>query len=97
MNVLCGTGLLSASAQLLEQAGIQPANAYTLSIAQYALGGAAAATSCVLMERIAYRTLCISGLCATVCILFTIGVLAVPSFSTSISGWVTGVMLLLFA
>jgi SP family general alpha glucoside:H+ symporter-like MFS transporter len=96
IQTLCGSGLMGASTQFYEQAGLLPVYAFDMSMAQYSLGAIGTVTSWWLMSKYGRRTLYIWGLVVLMALLIIVGFLAIPGQGNTGSAWATGTMLLLF-
>lgn len=69
-------------------------NAFSLSMAQYALGMVGTAGSWFLMSRVGRRKIHFSGLCAQFALLVVVGSLSFATTNASV--WVIGAMLIVF-
>ncbi len=69
-------------------------NAFSLSMAQYALGMVGTAGSWFLMSRIGRRTIHFSGLCSQLLLLIIVGSLSFSSDNASV--WAIGALLIVF-
>lgn len=96
IQVLCGGGLMSYSAYFFERAGLDTANAFDLTMAQYGLGAIGVSIAWTLMPWFGRRTLYLAGNIVLCVILFIVGFISIPTQSSSTS-WATGAMLLVFA
>lgn len=96
IQTLCGSGLMGASTQFYEQAGLAPIYAFDMSMAQYSLGAIGTVTSWWLMSKYGRRTLYLFGLVILMLLLIIVGFLAIPGQGNTGSAWATGTMLLLF-
>ena len=98
---LCGSGLMGASSYFYIAAGLDPSNAYTMALSQYALGAIGVVISWFAMARIGRRTLYVYGL-AILCLIMAVvgGISMVPGARSETplasTSWATGSMLLIF-
>ncbi|KAL7420667.1 hypothetical protein Q5752_004618 [Cryptotrichosporon argae] len=91
---LCGSAFMGYSTFFLEQAGMAASNAFTMSIAQYAIGACGTVTSWLLMRHVGRRKLYVGGLCAMLTLLVVIGCMGFISQSNTGAQWAIGGMLL---
>lgn len=96
MQVFCGGGLMSYSTYFFEQAGLNTANAFDLTMAQYGLGAIGVFVAWTLMPWFGRRTLYLAGSMVLCLILLIVGFISIPTQSASTS-WATGAMLLVYA
>ncbi|KAK6511083.1 hypothetical protein TWF481_000005 [Arthrobotrys musiformis] len=92
---LCGGGIMGYSTYFYEQAGLDPKNAFNMSIAQYGLGIVGTVSSWVFMGYFGRRTLYIAGLITLDICLFIVGFIALGP-SKPVTQWATGSMLLVY-
>jgi len=96
IQTLCGSGLMGASTQFYEQAGLSTTYAFDLNMAQYCIGAIGTVASWYAMTKFGRRTLYIGGLCAIFVVLLIVGFLAIPGPENHGAAWATGSMLLIF-
>lgn len=95
-QILCGCGLVGASTQFFEQAGLNETSAFDLSMGMYALGAVGTIASWFVMTRLGRRTLYLGGLLSMFAVLLIVGFLAIPRPSNTGAVWASGAMLLIF-
>ncbi|KAE8844252.1 hypothetical protein PTNB85_02517 [Pyrenophora teres f. teres] len=84
IQTLCGSTFMGFSTYFYEQAGIPPSHAFTLSLAQFALGLIGVIISWALMSHFGRRTLYLSGQTLTCLFVLLIGILAcIPQPNTN--------------
>ncbi|KAK0649905.1 general substrate transporter [Cercophora newfieldiana] len=94
VQTLGGQNIMGYFTYFLTQAGMDPANSFSLSMGNSALGIVGTAASWFLMSRVGRRKIHFFGLCCQLVILFIVGCL---SFSTTrASVWAIGGLLILF-
>jgi len=93
---LCGSTFMGYSTYFYRQAGLDVSNAFTLSLAQYALGVVGVVVSWFLMPHNGRRRLYITGQSMLFCLLVIIGLCGIASVDNSAAQWAIGSMLLLF-
>lgn len=94
IQTLGGQNLMGYFSYFLTQAGMDPSNSFSLSMAQYALGMIGTAGSWVLMTKIGRRTIHFGGLVTQFLLLVIVGCL---SFSDSVNSvWAIGAILIVF-
>ncbi|GAA5901835.1 hypothetical protein JCM6882_008685 [Rhodosporidiobolus microsporus] len=93
---LCGSAFMGYSTFFLEQAGLATSNAFTMSVAQYALGALGTISSWFLMKRFGRRSLYFYGLCTLTVLLMIIGILGCLPESNTGASWGVGGMLLAY-
>jgi len=93
IQTLCGSGIMGASTQFYEQAGLAEVYAFDMNMAQYSIGAIGTVSSWFLMKWFGRRTLYLWGLYGMLAILLIVGFLAIPKHNTGAS-WATGTMLL---
>jgi SP family general alpha glucoside:H+ symporter-like MFS transporter len=84
------------STYFYEQAGLATANAFTMSMAQFALGAIGTISSWFLMRLYGRRTLYLAGEILMSIILLIIGFLGIISHSNLNAQWAVGSMLLIY-
>lgn len=97
IQTLCGSTLMGYSTYFYEQSGLAEANAFTLSMAQFALGAIGTIFSWFLMTWFGRRTLYLSGQIIMAILLFIIGCLGIISHRNAAAQWVIGSMLLVYS
>ncbi|GAA5821067.1 hypothetical protein JCM11251_001946 [Rhodosporidiobolus azoricus] len=93
---LCGSALMGYSTFFLEQAGLAKSNAFTMSIAQYALGALGTISSWYLMKKFGRRSLYFYGLTTLCGLLMIVGILGCLPQSNTGASWGVGAMLLVY-
>jgi MFS transporter, SP family, general alpha glucoside:H+ symporter len=96
VQTLCGSTFMGYSTYFYEQAGLATANAFTMSMAQFALGAIGTISSWVLMGWFGRRTLYLTGQLAMTALLLVIGFLGITSRDNTGAQWAIGSMLLLY-
>lgn len=96
IQTLCGSTFMGYSTYFYEQAGLATANAFTMSMAQFALGAVGTIFSWFLMTWFGRRTLYLSGQAAMCALLLVIGCLGIISRDNTAAQWVVGSMLLIY-
>jgi SP family general alpha glucoside:H+ symporter-like MFS transporter len=94
VQTLGGQNIMGYFSYFLTQAGMNPSDSFSLSMAQYALGMVGTAGSWFLMARVGRRTIHFSGLCAQFLLLIIVGSLAFAGTNESV--WAIGALLILF-
>ncbi|KAK7225123.1 hypothetical protein V2G26_013126 [Clonostachys chloroleuca] len=94
-HALCGQKLMSYSIYFYTKTGLDPSNAFSLSLGQFAIGFAASLLSWVLLARMGRRTIILASLSAQAVLLLTIGCLGIPDASDATS-WSIGTLMLVF-
>lgn len=93
---LCGSTFMGYSTYFYRQAGLDVSHAFTMSIAQYALGVIGVIVSWFLMPHVGRRKLYVTGQAIMFCLLVIIGLCGVAPDHNSAAQWAIGSMLLLF-
>ena len=96
IQTLCGSTFMGYSTFFYEQAGLSTANAFTMSMAQFALGAIGTMSSWLLMSWFGRRTLYIGGQLIMTVLLLIIGGLGLISSHNTTAQWVIGSMLLVY-
>jgi len=96
IQTLCGSTFMGYSTYFYEQAGLATDNAFTLSMAQFALGAIGTIFSWFLMIWFGRRTLYLVGQIVMCIFLVVIGGLGVISHTNTAAQWVIGSMLLIY-
>lgn len=94
-QAFCGSSFMGFSTYFFEQAGLDISNAFSLSLAQYAIGFCGVFVAWYLMTKFGRRTLYLSGEAIMCAILLIIGFLGIAEQNTSVQ-WCIGGGLLLF-
>ncbi|KAL6355286.1 hypothetical protein LRP88_10872 [Fusarium phalaenopsidis] len=94
VQTLGGQNLMGYFSYFLKQAGMDPSNSFSLSMAQYALGMVGTFGSWFLMAKVGRRTIHFSGLCCQLIILVIVGSLSFSKGNGSV--WAIGAMLIVF-
>ncbi|GAB7355748.1 hypothetical protein MBLNU459_g6437t1 [Dothideomycetes sp. NU459] len=95
-QTVCGSTLMGYSTYFYEQAGLNTSNAFSLSLAQYALGAIGTISSWFLMTKFGRRSLYLYGLLALTVLLLIIGFAAIAPHTNSGAQWAIGSMLLVY-
>lgn len=95
IQALCGSTLMGYSTYFYEQAGLSVEHAFTMSMAQFALGAVGTLSSWLLMGWFGRRTLYLVGQLVMFGFLLVIGCLGIISRGNSGAQWAIGSMLLL--
>lgn len=93
---LCGSAFMGYSTYFYEQAGLAEADAFDMSLAQYAIGFMGTILSWFLMGHFGRRTLYLYGLVIMTVLLFIIGFVALAPESNNGARWAIGSMLLVY-
>jgi SP family general alpha glucoside:H+ symporter-like MFS transporter len=96
IQTLCGSTFMGYSTYFYEQAGLATDNAFTLSMAQFALGAVGTIFSWFLMVWFGRRTLYLAGQIVMCILLVVIGGLGIISRTNTAAQWVIGSMLLIY-
>jgi MFS transporter, SP family, general alpha glucoside:H+ symporter len=96
VQTLCGASLMGYSTYFYEQAGMAETNAFTMSMAQFAIGAIGTMSSWALMRWFGRRTLYMWGQLIMTLVLLIIGFLGLISHSNSSAQWAVGSMLLIY-
>ncbi|KAF2242559.1 maltose permease MAL61 [Trematosphaeria pertusa] len=95
-QAFCGSSFMGFSTYFFEQAGLDTSNAFSMSLAQYALGAIGVFIAWWLMTRCGRRSLYIWGQILMCCILLIIGFIGLVPKDNAGAQWSTGAMLLIF-
>ncbi|KAK6221439.1 hypothetical protein LQW54_001541 [Pestalotiopsis sp. IQ-011] len=95
-QVLSGSPLMGYSSYFYQQAGLDVSNAFTMTIAQFCLGGVGTICSWFLMGRAGRRTIYLSGQACMVVALLAIGFTSLAGRSNVSAQWAIGSLLLVF-
>ncbi|GLI80317.1 hypothetical protein PoHVEF18_008670 [Penicillium ochrochloron] len=93
---LSGSALMGYSTYFYEQAGMATSNAFTMSMALYALGAIGTISSWPMMSRYGRRTLYVGGLGCMMILLLIIGFLGIISKKSVPAQWAVGSLLLIY-
>lgn len=96
VQTLCGSTFMGYSTYFYEAAGLDTANAFSLSLGQYALGAVGTIFSWFLMTWFGRRTLYLAGQGIMALILLIIGFLGIVSQTNTSAQWAVGSLLLIF-
>lgn len=96
IQTLCGSTFMGYSTYFYEQAGLDVSNAFSLSLAQYALGAIGTMSSWFLMTKFGRRKLYLSGEVICLILLIIIGFLGIAPSSNINAQWAIGSMLLVY-
>lgn len=96
IQALCGSALMGYSTYFYEQAGLSVEHAFTMSMAQFALGAVGTLSSWLLIGWFGRRTLYLGGQLVMFGFLLVIGCLGIISRRNSGAQWAIGSMLLLY-
>ncbi|KAF1954002.1 maltose permease MAL61 [Byssothecium circinans] len=92
----CGASFMGFSTYFFQQAGLDTSNAFSMSLAQYALGFIGVLCAWFMMARIGRRTLYLYGQVFLCCISLVIGFIGIAPASNVGASWAAGAMLLIF-
>jgi SP family general alpha glucoside:H+ symporter-like MFS transporter len=96
IQTLCGSTFMGYSTYFYEQAGLSKDNAFTMSMAQFALGAVGTVCSWVLMQWFGRRSLYIGGQIIMSAVLLIIGFLGIISRGNTGAQWAVGSLLLIY-
>lgn len=96
VQTFCGSTFMGYSTYFYEQAGLNVSNAFSLSLAQYALGAVGTMSSWFLMSKFGRRTLYLSGEVICTALLLIIGFCGIAPRSNNGAQWAIGSMLLAY-
>lgn len=96
VQTLCGSTFMGYSTYFYEQAGLDVSNAFSLSLAQYALGAVGTMSSWFLMMHFGRRTLYLFGQVAMMVLLLVTGFCAIAPRGNTSAQWAIGSMLMLY-
>lgn len=96
IQMLCGSPFMGFSAYFYEQAGLEVSNAFTMTLAQFCLGGIGTVFSWFLMGWCGRRTLYLAGLGSMTVLLGLIGFVALAGVGNIPAQWAVGSLLLLY-
>ncbi|KPM36170.1 Maltose permease MAL31 [Neonectria ditissima] len=94
VQTLGGQNLMGYFSYFLKQAGMDPSNSFSLSMAQYALGMVGTFGSWFLMAKVGRRTIHFSGVCCQFLLLIIVGSLSFSNNNSSV--WAIGAILIVF-
>jgi SP family general alpha glucoside:H+ symporter-like MFS transporter len=94
---ICGTALMNNSTYFFQQAGMDTANAFNLTMAQYAIGFVGVFIAWTLMIHVGRRKLYLGGLFTLLLLLLSIGFSGIPGPGNSSAYWASGALLLVFS
>ncbi|KAK9420540.1 putative Major facilitator superfamily (MFS) profile domain-containing protein [Seiridium unicorne] len=95
-QVLSGSPLMGYSSYFYQQAGLDVSNAFTMTIAQFCLGGVGTVCSWFLMGRAGRRSIYLYGQGSMMVALFAIGFASLAGRSNVASQWAIGSLLLVY-
>lgn len=87
MQVLCGSAFMGYSTYFYEQAGLDTANAFDLTMGQYALGFIGTFCSWWLISRLGRRTIFLGGLVCSNLLVLIIGFIGIAPRSNKAASW----------
>ncbi|GAA5864099.1 hypothetical protein JCM8547_005134 [Rhodosporidiobolus lusitaniae] len=93
---LCGSAFMGYSTFFLQRAGMATSNAFSMSIAQYALGALGTISSWWLMKVAGRRPLYVYGLVVLALLLLVIGIMGCLPSSNNGAAWGVGALLLVY-
>jgi SP family general alpha glucoside:H+ symporter-like MFS transporter len=96
-QAFCGASLMGYSTYFFQQAGLSDADAFSMSLGQYAIGGVGVFVAWTLIPRVGRRTLYVCGDFAMVILLVIIGGIGCVKQGNVGAQWGIGAMLLVFA
>ncbi|KAJ5382409.1 Major facilitator superfamily domain general substrate transporter [Penicillium concentricum] len=94
---ICGTALMNNSTYFFQQAGMDTANAFNLTMAQYGIGFIGVFLAWTLMIRVGRRQLYLWGLFTLLLLLLGIGISGVGGPGNSSAYWASGALLLVLS
>ncbi|KAM0814159.1 putative Major facilitator superfamily (MFS) profile domain-containing protein [Seiridium cardinale] len=95
-QVLSGSPLMGYSSYFYQQAGLDVSNAFTMTIAQFCLGGVGTICSWFLMGRAGRRSIYLYGQGSMMVALLAIGFASLAGRSNTASQWAIGSLLLVY-
>ncbi|KAI1842477.1 hypothetical protein JX265_013734 [Neoarthrinium moseri] len=96
VQVLSGSPLMGYSSYFYQQAGLDVSNAFTMTIAQFCLGGVGTICSWFLMSRAGRRKIYLWGQVCMIVALFAIGFTSLAGRSNVSAQWAIGSLLLVY-
>lgn len=96
-SIISGTTLMGNSTYFFEQAGMDPSNAFDLTMAQYAVGIVGIVFAWLIMARFGRRQQYLSGLFLQFIFLIGIGITGVVDRGNKNMSWATGALLIAFS
>ncbi|CAI7657198.1 unnamed protein product [Penicillium pancosmium] len=96
-SIISGTTLMGNSTYFFEQAGMDPSNAFDLTMAQYAVGIVGIVLAWLIMARFGRRQQYLSGLFLQFIFLIGIGITGVVGRGNKNTSWATGALLIAFS
>lgn len=96
IQTLCGSTFMGSSSYFYQQAGLDVSNAFTMTLAQFCLGGVGTVFSWFLMGWCGRRTLYLGGQFIMAALLAIIGFLGLIDRNNSSAQWAIGSMLLVY-
>ncbi|KZZ99640.1 Mrt transporter [Moelleriella libera RCEF 2490] len=96
IQTLCGSTFMGYSTLFYQQAGMDVANSFNMSLGQYGLGAVGTICSWFLMGRFGRRTLYLSGQLTMCLLLLAIGCTAFAGRTNVAAQWAIGSMLLVY-
>jgi SP family general alpha glucoside:H+ symporter-like MFS transporter len=96
IQTLCGSTFMGYSTYFYEQAGLAVDNAFTMTMAQFALGAIGTVSSWMLMQWFGRRTLYMVGQLVMAAVLLIIGFLGIISRDNVGAQWAVGSLLLVY-
>ncbi|KAJ6440004.1 sugar porter (SP) family MFS transporter [Purpureocillium lavendulum] len=94
VQTLGGQNIMGYFSYFLTQAGMDPKNSFSLSMAQYALGMVGTAGSWLLMSKVGRRKIHFGGLCCQFLLLIIVGSLSFSKDNNSV--WAIAALLIVF-
>jgi SP family general alpha glucoside:H+ symporter-like MFS transporter len=94
IQITCGCPIMGYSVYFMEQAGFSPANAFSMSIGQSAIGAIGTISSWFLMAHVGRRTLYLAGAALMALVLFVIGFIGTAPKTNPGAQWAIGALLL---
>lgn len=96
VQTLCGSTFMGYSTYFYEEAGLNTSNAFSMSLAQYALGAIGTMCSWFLMTKFGRRDLYMFGQIAMIALLLIAGFCAIAPTTDTGAQWAIGSMLLVY-
>lgn len=94
IQTLGGQNIMGYFSYFMTQAGMDPKNAFSLSMGQYALGMVGTAGSWILMTKVGRRKIHFGGLCCQCLLLIIVGSLSFSKDNNAV--WAIGALLVVF-
>lgn len=96
LQILCGSAFMGYSAFFLEQAGLDTANAFDLTMGQYALGFVGVLCSWWLIGRFGRRSIYLAGLVCSNVLVLVIALVGIAPRTNTAANWSIGALILVY-